>query len=122
VIRYTLGRFGRATGDIDANVKDRILANPRAKAIMQEPPAFSLADKRKAHPGVRSDDEFLLRAVMPAGQVDAMLRADQAPRSYNPDARPLVKLLEGLLSRPPRDEIVIEKPGFRLELRSTRAT
>jgi oxaloacetate decarboxylase alpha subunit len=121
VIRYTLGRFGRATGDIDADVKDRILSNPRTRTIMQEPPAFSLADKRKAHPGVSSDDEFLLRAVMPAGQVDAMLRADQAPRTYNPDARPLQKLLEGLLSRPPRGEIVIEKPGFRLELRSTRA-
>jgi len=121
VIRYTLGRFGRATGEIDRDVKDRILGNPRARTIMQEPPAFSLADKRRAHPGVKSDDEFLLRAVMPAAQVDAMLRADQTPRPYNPDARPLKKLLEGLLSRPPRGRIVIEKPGFRLELRSTRA-
>jgi oxaloacetate decarboxylase alpha subunit len=118
VIRYTLGRFGRATGEIDGNVKERILAQPRAKSIMEEPPAFSLADKRKAHPGVKSDDEFLLRAVMPGEQVDAMLQADQTPRHYNPDARPVQKLLEGLRDRPPRSEIIIDKPGFRLELRS----
>lgn len=118
VIRYTLGRFGRSTGEIDADVKDRILANPRAKTIVQEPAAFSLADKRKAHPHAKSDEEFLLRAVMPAEQVEAMLRADQTPRRYNPDARPILKLLEGVLRRPPRREVVIEKPGFRLELRS----
>ncbi|HZD52258.1 MAG TPA: hypothetical protein VE175_04375 [Woeseiaceae bacterium] len=122
VIRYTLGRFGRTTGEIDPDVKDRILDNPRARTIMKEPPAFSLEDKRKAHPGVKSDDEFLLRAVMPAEQVDAMLQADRTPRAYNPDARPVQRLLEGLRDRPPLGEIVIEKPGFRLELRSRMAT
>jgi oxaloacetate decarboxylase alpha subunit len=122
VIRYTLGRFGRTTGEIDGNVKERILAQPRAKSILDEPPAFSLDDKRKTHPGVKSDDEFLLRAVMPGEQVDAMLKADQTPRHYNPDSRPVQKLLEGLRGRPPRGEIVIEKPGFRLELRCGTTT
>ena len=122
VIRYTLGRFGRTTGEIDGNVKNRILAQPRTKSIMDEPPAFSLADKRKAHPGVKSDDEFLLRAVMPGEQVDAMLKADQTPRHYNPDSRPVQKLLEGLRDRQPRSEIIIDKPGFRLELRSSAIT
>ena len=121
VIRYALGRFGRPTGEIDPDVKDRILGSARAKTIRQEPAAFSLEEKRRAHPGVKSEEELLLRAVMPAEQVDAMLSADQTPRRYNPDARPLRKLLEGLLARPPRSEIVVEKPGFRLELRSTRA-
>ena len=122
VIRYTLGRFGRTTGEIDGNVKDRILAQPRAKSIMDEPPAFSLKDKQKALPGVTSDDEFLLRAVMPGEQVDAMLKADQTPRHYNPDSRPVQRLLEGLRDRPPRGEIIIDKPGFRLELRSAATT
>jgi oxaloacetate decarboxylase alpha subunit len=122
VIRYTLGRFGRTTGEIDGNVKERILTQPRAKSIMDEPPAFSLEEKRKAHPGAASDDEFLLRAVMPGAQVDAMLEADQTPRHYNPDSRPVQRLLEGLRDRPPRGEIVIDKPGFRLELRSGATT
>jgi len=121
VIRYALGRFGRPTAAIEPNVLDRILARPRARSIAEEPAAFSLADKRKAHPNVKSDDEFLLRAVMPAEQVDAMLASDQAPKRYNPDSRPVQKLLEGLARRPPRGEIIVDKPGLRIELRSSAA-
>jgi len=124
VIRYALGRFGRPTADMDANVKDRILSQPRTKTIKAEPPALLLDDLRRKHAGVKSDDEFLLRAVMPAAEVDAMLQAGEAETHYNPDARPIIKLLEGLRDRPPRAELIIDKPGFRLELRknSQRAT
>jgi oxaloacetate decarboxylase alpha subunit len=121
VIRYALGRFGRPTMDIDANVLDRILARPRVKSIRAEPEAFSLADKRKEHPDIKSDDEFLLRSVMPANQVEAMLKADQTPQRYNPDSRPVLKLLRELAGKPPRREVVVDKPGFRLELRSASA-
>jgi len=117
VIRYALGRFGRPTADIDANVKDRILSRPRVKSIRKEPEAFSLADKRKEHPHVKSDDELLLRSVMPAHQVDAMMQAEQVPARYNPDSRPILKLLRELAKGPARGEINIDKPGFRLELR-----
>jgi oxaloacetate decarboxylase alpha subunit len=121
VIRYALGRFGRPTGEIEANVKDRILSMPRARSIRAEPAMFSLEDKRREHPNVRSDDEFLLRAVMPGEQVDAMLAADQTPRRYNPDSRPILKLLDALAARPARSRIVVDKPGFRMELRSKAA-
>jgi oxaloacetate decarboxylase alpha subunit len=79
---------------------------------------MSLQDKRKEHPNVKSDDEFLLRCVMPTEQVEAMLRADQTPQHYNPDSRPVLKLLQGLLERPACNQIIVEKPGFRLELRA----
>jgi oxaloacetate decarboxylase alpha subunit len=118
VIRYALGRFGRPTSKIDENINDRIMSQKRTKSIMQEPPAYSIKDKRKLHPNIKSDDEFLLRAVMPAHEVDAMMKTDQTPRPYNPDARPIIELLKGLIDRPPRDEIIVEKPGFRLELRT----
>lgn len=117
VIRYALGRFGRPTAAMDANVKDRILSQPRTKSITAEPPALLLEDLRKKHRGVESDDEFLLRAVMPAEEVDAMLAAEQPDPHYNPDARPIMKLLEGLRDRPAAGELIVDKPGFRLELR-----
>ena len=56
---------------------------------------------------------------MPGNQVDAMKNKEQIPGRYNPDARPLKKLLEGVTRLPPRREIVVDKPGFRLELRQT---
>jgi len=68
-----------------------------------------------------SDDEFLLRASMPAEEVDAMLAAGPARRHYNPDMQPVYKLLRELQKRSPASDILIEKPDFRLELRSSQA-
>jgi oxaloacetate decarboxylase (Na+ extruding) subunit alpha len=122
VIRYVIGRFGRPTSPVDANVRDRILSQPRAKELQQEPPALALQDLRKKFDASMSDDEFLLRAVMPADQVDAMLAAGPAKHHYNPDARPVLTLLRELLKRPKASHIVIEKPSFRLELKGREAT
>ncbi len=118
VIRYALGRFGRPTASMDANIKDRILSQNRTKSIMEEPPAISLHDCRRKYASVKSDDEFLLRAVMREDEVDAMMQADQSPQNYSSDSRPIIDLLKDLLERPPRGEIIVEKPGFRLELRA----
>jgi len=118
VIRYVLGSFGRPTAPVDSNIKDRILNLPRARELSSEPPPKTPAELRKQFPKDISDEEFLLRAVMPAGQVDAMVAAGPARRHYNPELTPVLKLLEGLNDRPAFSELVIEKPDFRLELRS----
>ncbi len=64
-----------------------------------------------------TDEEFLLRAVMPAEQVDAMLAAQPADARYNPDTRPLVDLIREMSRRSDAAELIVEKPNFRLELR-----
>ena len=116
VIRYVLGKFGRSTAPIDANVKDRILSRPRARELAAEPPPLSPEELRKRFKTGISDDEFLLRVAMPAEEVDAMLAAGPARRHYNPDMQPIFKLLRELQKRPAAPDIVVEKPGFRLEL------
>jgi oxaloacetate decarboxylase alpha subunit len=116
VIRYVLGRFGRPTGPVDPNVKDKILSRPRAQELIGEPPPPDLADLRRRFGASMPDDEFLLRAVMPAAQVDAMLAAAPFPHHYNPDTRPLLSLMRELVKRPV-SHLVVEKPRFRLELR-----
>ena len=116
LIRYVLGSFGKPTAPVDANVMDKILSRPRAKEIAAEPPPQPPSELRKRFkPGI-SDEEFLLRAVMPAEQVDAMIAAGPARRHYNPDTRPLLKLLAEITRRPAAPDIVLEKPDFRLEL------
>ena len=117
VIRYVLGRFGRPTGPVDENVRDRILDRPRARELMNEPPPPTPAELRRRFRAGISDEELLLRAVMPEGQVDAMFAAGPSARRYNPDARPLMKLLRELGQRPAARDLTIEKPGFRLGLR-----
>ena len=116
VVRFVLGRFGRPTAPVDPNVMQRILDRPRAREVMAEPPAPSLAELRRKFDAGMSDEEFLLRAVMPADQVDAMLAAGPAPQHYSPDAPPVLKLLRELTRRPAA-HVNIEKPGFRLTLR-----
>jgi oxaloacetate decarboxylase alpha subunit len=117
VIRYVLGKFGRPNVDVDANVKDRILCRARAKELAAEAAPLAPQELRKRFaPGI-SDDEFLLRATMPAEEVDAMIAAGAAKRHYNPDVQPVLKLLREIKERPPVDQIVIEKPKFRFELR-----
>jgi oxaloacetate decarboxylase (Na+ extruding) subunit alpha len=115
-IRYVLGRFGRPTAPVDPDVADRILSRSRARELMAEPPPAAPAELRKRFPAGISDEEFLLRATMPAGEVDAMLAAGPARRHYNPDLKAVLDLLAGLGQRPGVSGVVIDKPGFRLEL------
>jgi len=49
--------------------------------------------------------------------VDAMLAAAPAARHYHPEVQPVLRLLRELGSRPPARRLVVDKPGFRLELR-----
>lgn len=116
LIRYVIGRFGRPTAPVDAEVQDRILVRSRARELMAEPPPQPLAELRKRfEPGI-SDEEFLLRATMPAGEVDAMCAAGPARHHYNPDSRPLFALIKELVQRPTQSHVLIEKQDFRLEL------
>ena len=116
VIRYVLGRFGRPARPVDPNVMDKILSRPRAEEIRNEPPPASLAELRRRFPPGLSDEEFLLRATMPGDQVDAMLAAGPARDAYNPDTRGLLKLVSELARRSGGGELIVEKPGLRLEI------
>lgn len=94
VIRYVMGRFGRPTRPVDKAVEAKILDRPRAREIAAEPPTMALNDLRRKFGRGLSDEEFLLRAVMPAEQVDAMLAAGPAKRRYSAVVRKTARLLE----------------------------
>ncbi|HXY50363.1 MAG TPA: hypothetical protein VEI01_12990 [Terriglobales bacterium] len=121
VIRYALGRFGRPNVPIAPEVMDRIDSLPRTRELRQEPGMAPLDELRKRiGPGL-SDEEFLLRATMPAGQVDAMKAAGPAARVYDPARAPVMNLIRQLTARRDIAHICVEKAGFRLELRGRSA-
>ena len=64
-----------------------------------------------------SDEEFLLRATMPGGQVDAMLAAPPANRLYDSSTKPIMQLIRELTARRDLDRISVRKEGFSLEMR-----
>jgi oxaloacetate decarboxylase alpha subunit len=122
-IRYAIGRFGRPNVPIDAKVMARIESLPRTKELRAAPSMASLPELRRQLGEKLSDEEFLLRATMPAGQVDAMLAAGPAARHYNPTLKPVLSLIRQLTSHRDLSHIRVEKPGFKLELRRhARAT
>jgi oxaloacetate decarboxylase alpha subunit len=85
--------------------------------LRAEPPMASIADLRKRLGPQLTDEELLLRATMPGGQVDAMLAAGPAPREYDPSMKPTLSLIRKLTAQRDIAQILVEKPGFRLELR-----
>src|SRR5580704_12992139 len=116
-IRYAIGRFGKPNVPIDPQVMDRIESLPRTKELRAEPPMAPLGELRKRLGEHLSDEEFLLRATMPAGQVDAMRAAGPAARHYNPTLKPVMTLLRQLAAHRELSHVSVEKPGFKLELR-----
>ena len=116
VIRYVMGKFGRPTRPVDAQVEAAILDRPRAREIAAEPDFPALADLRKRFGKHMDDEEFLLRAVMPADQVDAMLAAGPSRATYTPEAAPLMQLLKQLAARPAARDISVECNGLRIAL------
>ncbi len=120
VTRYVLGRFGAPAMPLNPEVEDRIKSSKRAKELDEEPRMGSLDELRAKVGKGYSDEEFLLRAVMPADQVDAMKAAGPAPRDYNPQTRALKYLVSELTKRPKLSGVKISKPGFSLELNGGR--
>ena len=116
IIRFAIGKFGHPNAPIDPQVLDRIMADPRTKELEAETGMTDLKSLRQRIGSQLSDEEFLLRATMPANLVDAMQQSGPAPRHYNPETKPVMDLLRDLLARNDVSHIEIEKEGFRLEL------
>jgi len=120
-ILYALGYWGgqEAIAGMDPNVRDRILARPRAKEIMADPPrepTYAELRARYAAPGV-SDEEMLLRMECSEAELAAM-RAAGPPRRYEhlQAGAPLVRLVEQLTKRTDRRYLHVQTADFSLTL------
>ncbi len=116
VIRYCMGKFGKPTSPVDPQVLATIMDRPRSRELESEPMFPALADLRRQFGTHLPDEEFLLRAVMPGEQVDAMLAAGPSRSTYTPEAAPIISLLRQLAARPDARDIVVERDGLRMAL------
>ena len=95
---------------------ERIESLPRSRELRAEPAMAPLVELRSRLGRGLSDEELLLRATMPATQVDAMRAAGPAPRHYDPEAKPVMELLRRVLRLRNVAELSVVKPDFKLEL------
>ena len=73
VVKYVLGQYGPPPGELDPDVAATVLASPRAEQFRREEHRFDLAEARARYGDAISDELLLLRMMLPADQVDAML-------------------------------------------------
>jgi oxaloacetate decarboxylase alpha subunit len=117
VVRYVLGHYGPAPGEIDPDLQARVLASPRAEALEHEQHGMGIAAARERFGDELSDELLLLRMMLPAEQVDAL-------RSPAPVAaaglHPARALVEGIVRRD-LAQFELDAPGLRIRARSGRA-
>lgn len=119
IITYVLGHYGKPVGPIDENVRDRILATPRARDFLNwTPPQPGVEDLRKELGGNLSDDELILRLLVPEKEIAAMRAAGPAVREYRirDKSSAAVALIEKLMSQPAGTHIEFQNAEFSISL------
>jgi oxaloacetate decarboxylase (Na+ extruding) subunit alpha len=115
VVKYVLGQYGPPPGQLDPTLAAMVLDSPKAEQFRGEESRLDLAEARARYGDAISDELLLLRMMLPAEQVDAMLARPRRGAAL-PSRHPIVSLVEGLTRRPLR-EIELTAPGVRLRAR-----
>jgi oxaloacetate decarboxylase alpha subunit len=75
VVDLLRGDFGPLPGPVDPELMDRAMATARGRQPVNDGGDVTIAELRRRFGATISDEELLLRAVMPAEQVDSMYAA-----------------------------------------------
>jgi oxaloacetate decarboxylase (Na+ extruding) subunit alpha len=116
VVKYVLGQYGPPPGELDPDVAATVLASPKAEQLRGAEGGLDLAGARARFGDGISDELLLLRMMLPAEQVDAMLANRGGEASAAPARHPVVELVEGLARRGLR-ELDVTAPGVRVRAR-----
>lgn len=95
VVDLLRGDFGPLPGPVNQDLMDRAMATKRGQQPVNDGGDVSIADLRRRFGATISDEELLLRAVMPTDQVDEMYAAKTASPAAN-----LKRLLAAVEERP----------------------
>lgn len=82
VIQYAAGYYGQTVAPIDSNVLDQIMSAPRAKEVLAHPPEQPTIAELKARYGTDDEDELILRALIPAADLEKMRAAGPVKTHY----------------------------------------
>ncbi len=118
IIKLALGFFGEQAAPMDQNIKDKILNQPNAKIFINwKPPQIPLKSLRQEFGRGLSDDEFLLRTLVPEDQIRAIKSAVPIKTKYSNFEKPIVDLIQKLTMKKDLEYIHIQKGKFLLTLK-----
>ena len=117
VIQYAAKFYGEPAGPIDPNILDRIMSAPRAKEVAATPPPQpSIAELRKQY-GTDDDDELILRALVPAADLEKMWAAGPVKQTYPLLSTPELDQAARLMQLASSPVVQIKSAEFELSLR-----
>ena len=117
ILTYVLGHYGEPVGPIDPEVKDKILGSPRGKDFRNwSPPQPTIEELRKNFGAGISDDELILRLLVPEKEIEAMRAAGPPVREYAIRSKPELKVIEKLLREGRGKYLHFETDGLSITL------
>ena len=115
-LQYLAGHLGPHPGPVDEEVLDRAFSTPHGRDVRDTPPAQpTLREIRHAYGETLSDEELLLRVLMPATDVDAMYAAGPVARSL-PAESPHVRWVRDLVGYTTARHIHVSHNGFTVDI------
>jgi oxaloacetate decarboxylase alpha subunit len=123
VIQYAAGYYGKTVAPIDPAVLDQIMNADRAKEVLAHPPEQpTIADLKKRY-GTEDEDELILRALLPAADIEKMRAAGPVKRTYPLLSTPELEQVRRLMrvARAPVVEIKSSVMNFSLRRHATRS-
>ncbi|MHA6783677.1 carboxyltransferase [Pseudonocardia saturnea] len=88
VLIYAHGFYGNPVAPLDQNVLDTIMATPKAKSYTDwQPPQPSLEELRERFGTGISDDELILRLLVPGNEIDVMRATPARNRDFAPTTK-----------------------------------
>ena len=116
VMIYANGFYGEPVAPLDQNVLDTIMSSAKAKAYRDwQPPQPELSELRARFGGSISDDELILRLLVPGADIDVMRATPRRDRDFAPTTRQ-TRFIRELVETSVGAYLHIDGPGFELTL------
>jgi len=116
VLIYAHGFYGTPVTPLDPNVLDRIMSTPQAKNYRDwEPPQPSLAELRQRFGIGISDDELILRLLVPEPDIEAMRATPPRNRDFAATSREM-RFVRELVETSVGAYLHLDAPNFSLTL------
>src|SRR5260370_11427138 len=97
-IQYAAGFYGETVAPIDPNVRDMIMAAPRAKHVAGSPPEKPTIEELRKRYATDDDDELILRALVPEPDLEKMRAAGPVRQDFpllsSPELDQVTRLLQ----------------------------
>ena len=119
MVLYALGHLGKPAAPFEENAKDAILSSPRAKEFVTwTPPQPTLKDLRHEYGENLSDEELILRVVMPKEDVDAAMAGGPVKTEFpTPPGTRASAIARDIIERSKANFVQVDQPGLNMTLK-----